>query len=59
MFPYNDPYTMLDLHHQRARELAGRAASARLVREARVRRFGRWPRRSRAEQQPARAAVAA
>jgi hypothetical protein len=60
MFPYNDPQTMLDLHHQRARELSRRATDVRRVREAgagRSRRFGRWPRR-RAEQ-PARAAVAA
>ncbi|WP_250030344.1 hypothetical protein [Paractinoplanes maris] len=59
MFPYNDPHTMLDLHHQRAGELSRRAADARRAREATTgrRRFGRWPRR-RAEQ-PARAAVAA
>jgi len=60
MFPYNDPQTMLDLHHQRAGELHRRAVAVRRAREAgsgRARRFGRWPRR-RAEQ-PARAAVAA
>ncbi|GAB2591318.1 hypothetical protein Aab01nite_39230 [Paractinoplanes abujensis] len=55
MFPYNDPYAMLDLHLQRANRLAEQAASARRARETaqpEVRRFGRWPRRA------ARAAVA-
>ncbi|MBU2670667.1 hypothetical protein KOI35_44925 [Actinoplanes bogorensis] len=52
MFPYNDPYTMLDLHKQHVEELA------RQVRRdpSPVRRYGRWPRRSKS---PARAAVAA
>ena len=51
MFPYNDPRMMLDLHHQRAAELAGQAAARRAVREARPgrhRRLGRWPWRTRA-----------
>ncbi|MBL7256430.1 hypothetical protein [Paractinoplanes lichenicola] len=49
MFPYNDPYALLDLHLQRANRLAEQAARARQVREAtqpKVRRFGRWPRRA-------------
>ena len=59
MFPYNDPYAMLDLQRQRANQLADQAAVARQAREAqaaaqpKVRRFGRWPRRA------ARPAVAA
>ncbi|MCY1142071.1 hypothetical protein OWR29_29100 [Actinoplanes sp. Pm04-4] len=61
MFPYNDPRTMLDLHHQRAGELHRKAAAVRHAREAAAgdgrRRFGRWPRRR--EEQRARAAVAA
>lgn len=58
MFPYNDPYAMLDLQRQHANELA-RQTAARRAGSRRVRRFGRWPRRSRAVEQPARAAVAA
>ena len=53
MFPYNDPYTMLDLHKQRVDELARQAGRRRL---APPRRFGRRPRRSKT---PARAAAAA
>ncbi|GID33026.1 hypothetical protein [Paractinoplanes brasiliensis] len=56
MFPYNDPYTMLDLQRQHADELA-RQAAPRRAGSGPVRRFGRWPRRSRAVEQPARAAV--
>jgi hypothetical protein len=47
MFPSTDPHIQLDLYHQRAGELAQRAADYRLAREAsprRRRRFGRWPR---------------
>ncbi|MDY7085844.1 MAG: hypothetical protein SYR96_12130 [Actinomycetota bacterium] len=56
MFPYNDPYAMLDLQRQHADELA-RQAAVRRAGSGPVRRFGRWPRRSRAVEQPARAAV--
>ena len=48
MFPYNDPQTLLDLHHRHAAELAHRAAADRLAREAapgRHRRRWSWHRR--------------
>ncbi|MGK5684725.1 hypothetical protein [Actinoplanes sp. URMC 104] len=64
MFPYNDPQTVLELHRQHVAELTAHAAARRLAREARetgparARRFGRWPRRARAEQPAPAAAVA-
>jgi hypothetical protein len=54
MFPYNDPQTMLDLHHQRADELHRRAVAVRRAREAGPpRRRGRWPRLNRRSAVPA------
>ena len=48
MIPYADARSRLDLHHERAAELARRATEHRLavdLSQGRPRRFGRWPRR--------------
>jgi hypothetical protein len=48
MFPYADPRTRLDQHHERVAEMVKRAAEHKLARDlsqGRHRRFGRWPRR--------------
>ncbi|XVU27246.1 hypothetical protein ACQPZJ_09440 [Actinoplanes sp. CA-054009] len=41
MFPYSDPHIQLDLHHQRVASLIDQAATRRMVRAARPRRFRR------------------
>ena len=48
MFPYSDPQTQLDLHHQHVAELIREAADHQRVRVAtagRHRGFGRWRRK--------------
>ncbi|HEX5204119.1 MAG TPA: hypothetical protein VFW27_29675 [Actinoplanes sp.] len=45
MFPYSDPNTTLDLHHQKVAEMIRVAADHERARSAdgnRPRRFGRW-----------------
>jgi hypothetical protein len=48
MFPYADPQTRLDLHHQRIAEMIRDADEYRLT-HASGRRSGRWRRRGRRE----------
>jgi hypothetical protein len=56
MFPYTDPYTQLDLFHQRADELRREADADRIGRAARAgrhRSFGRASSRPRQVRSPA------